>query len=431
MIELLKDGDWMQLVKVDICNFKGITHVTLPFEPEFNLIIGDNGSGKTSILDAISVSLGAFTAGIEGAYGKHFTKEEVRMETKVLGDATYNLKPQTPVTVTTTATINGNAMTWTRRKSSLHASRSTIEPRDITKLASERSMDDDAVLPIINYQGASRMWTEKRNKSKDVFQGMSRYLGYLDSLSPESSNKLLLNWCRAMEQISWQEDKKIAEYEAVKNAVATFMSVINGKSVTRVFYDKKREALMYKEEQEVLPISYLSSGYQSLVWMVFDIAYRMALLNPNLRERVVMATPGVVLIDELDVHLHPKWQWHIIEALKQTFPHVQFIATTHSPIILASCKNQVLRIEGDNVYPQSLTYGVPIDDVLEAYQDSPDMPRHVQDKLQQLYDATLVANFEAAKQLLQALEDELGSDNPLVVRARLNLDFEMMDISEV
>ena len=97
---------------------------------------------------------------------------------------------------------------------------------------------------------------------------------------------LLLNWCIKMEQISWQKEQKIAEYEAVKQAVADFMSYMNSGGTYEVFYDKQLEDLMYKTEELVLPVSDLSSGYQSLIWMVFDIAYRMAILNPNKRSEM-------------------------------------------------------------------------------------------------------------------------------------------------
>lgn len=80
-----------------------------------------------------------------------------------------------------------------------------------------------------------------------------------------------------MEQVSWQKEQKIAEYEAVKKAVADFMTYMNGKGTYQVFYDKQLEKLMYRSEEVVLPVSNLSAGYQSLIWMVFDIAYRMAM----------------------------------------------------------------------------------------------------------------------------------------------------------
>ena len=82
----------------------------------------------------------------------------------------------------------------------------------------------------------------------------------------------------------------------------------------------------------------LSAGYQSVLNLVIDLAYRMAILNPDACESIQKAE-GIVLIDEIDSNLHPKWQWRIVEALTRTFPNVQFIAATHSPIIVSSCKD--------------------------------------------------------------------------------------------
>lgn len=92
--------------------------------------------------------------------------------------------------------------------------------------------------------------------------------------------------------------------------------------------------------------------------MIADITYRMAVLNPNLRDKT-SETPGIVLIDEIDMHLHPKRQWNIIGALRQTFPNVQFIASTHSPILIASCKKgQLIRMEKDEVTYDTSCYGI-------------------------------------------------------------------------
>ena len=85
----------------------------------------------------------------------------------------------------------------------------------------------------------------------------------------------------------------------------------------------------------------------------------MALLNPDLLEDISQ-TPGIVLIDELDMHLHPKWQWRIIAGLKATFPNVQFIAATHSPVIMASCKEEnLIRIDANrNITYEKTPYGL-------------------------------------------------------------------------
>lgn len=108
--------------------------------------------------------------------------------------------------------------------------------------------------------------------------------------------------------------------------------------------------------------------------MVLDIAYRMAVLNPDLLSDIIRKTPGIVLIDEIDMHLHPKWQWRVVKALKQTFPKVQFVATTHSPLIIASSYNENIislkNTTSDSGYSLQPTYsksakGWQIDDVLE------------------------------------------------------------------
>lgn len=421
----------MEIKKLTIQNFKGIKDIEINFEKNFNLIIGDNGIGKTSILDAISVSLGGFISGVEGVRGNHFTRNDVRVETKLLGDASYNVIPQVPVSVSIEAFVDGERLHWIRKKNSYLSSRSTIEKNRIDKLADKMSKDENKILPIINYQGASRMWSGKRNTRKDLFNNTSRQLGYIDSLTSEANNKMLLNWCRSMEQISWQEDKKISEYESVKRAVAKFMSFMNNSDEIKVFYDKKRDELVYREKNNVLPISFLSSGYQSLIWMVFDISYRMAILNPNLYNDVIEKTNGVVLIDELDVHLHPNWQWRVIKALQQTFPSVQFIATTHSPIMLTSTKNiHVISIDKNQKidYKNNL-YSLPLNQVLSTYQDSTEIPDEIRNRFLD-FDNYLYQDINKATEILDDLKLDIGEINPLIHNAILDLEFQKFEKGE-
>lgn len=122
--------------------------------------------------------------------------------------------------------------------------------------------------------------------------------------------------------------------------------------------------------------------------MVLDIAYRMAILNPFLRDDILQQTPGIVLIDEIDMHLHPKWQWNIVNALKKTFPKVQFIVTTHSPIIVASCKEEnliLLNKDEEGKYKKSLG-GWQVDDVLKDVMETGNRSPETLQKLQDLKD---------------------------------------------
>lgn len=136
----------------------------------------------------------------------------------------------------------------------------------------------------------------------------------MDCLEEAANDKMLTNWCKNMEQVAWQQEEKILEYETVKETISKFMQFMQGDERIRIFYDKRTDELLYTNGEEVLPIRMLSSGFRNLLGMVSDIAYRMAVLNPDLLGSIVKMTPGIVLIDEIDMHLHPNWQWKVIDA---------------------------------------------------------------------------------------------------------------------
>lgn len=422
----------MQLKRIEIINFKGIVNSTFDFSDGFNIIIGDNGVGKTSILEAISVALGGFIAGTD-ANTKHFSNSEIRRVSELLGEGSYNQKYITPIQVTSTVDVNGPTFTWTRKKNSIKSARSTIEPRNICKEAARIVADSFAVLPVLSYQSAARMWSQKRDKTENVFrEDFSRTVGYIDCLSDAANAKMLLNWCRKMEQISWQEDKKIAEYESVKKALANFIDIMCGGESGQVFYSKRTEELVYSHEKETLPIGFLSAGYQSAIWMVLDIAYRMAILNPNLKHNVTDETSGVVLIDEIDLHLHPNWQWNIVNALHVTFPKVQFIVTTHSPIIIASCKNEnLIMIDSDmNIDYTESAYGYQINHVLTHYQKSDDRISGIGGQFKAFYEAIDEEKLSDARLILEKLKEIVNENDPDFVNARVTLDLEAIPLGE-
>jgi len=93
-----------------------------------------------------------------------------------------------------------------------------------------------------------------------------------------------------------------------------------------------------------LPVDILSDGIRNIIGLVADIAHRMARLNPQLEEKAATETPGIVLIDEVDMHLHPEWQQVVIQSLKLAFPLIQFIVTTHSPQVLSTVRKENIRI---------------------------------------------------------------------------------------
>ena len=273
--------------------------------------------------------------------------------------------------------------------------------------------------------GAGRVWAQKREKAENVFRKQYfRTVGYTDTLVEASNIKLLLNWCARMEQIPWQKEMKISEYEAVKKAVADFMNHMENCTGHEVFYDKQNEEVLYKKDGLVQPVMQLSAGYQSLIWMVFDIAYRMAVLNPAKKDRIA-ETRGVVLIDEIDMHLHPKWQWNVINALREVFPNVQFIAATHSPILFASAKDVwLIDVDDEEISYSYSHYGIDVNTSLSVYQGTKEVTEEVQQKVDAFYNAMDDERYDVAKVLLEELEISTAPTHPLLVELRTRYDFE-------
>lgn len=415
----------MKLTSAKIKNFKGIEEWNIIFEPGFNLIKGVNGRGKTSVLEAIAVGLGGFVAGLDGVATRHFSREEIRQVYTTVGDGSYGKKIVVPTEVYLEADVDGVSYDWVRGRKDIKTSRSTIQPRDICQKASLMANEENKELPVLAYLGAGRVWSQRRERVENIFRKQYfRTVGYTDALHDASNIKLLLNWCVKMEQVAWQKEKKIAEYEAVKKAVSDFMQYMEPGDVCRVFYDKQQEELMYERGQKVLPVMSLSAGYQSLVWMVFDIAYRMAVLNPFMKDDIAKAS-GIVLIDEIDMHLHPKWQWNIINALRNVFPNVQFIAATHSPILFASAKDVwLIDVDAEEIEYSHSHYGIDINTSLKTYQETIEMPVEVKQKADAFHDAMDAEKYETALAILEELENKTAPTHPLLVQLRTRYEFE-------
>ena len=268
-------------------------------------------------------------------------------------------------------------------------------------------------LPLISFQSAARAWrvrrgdfgTELKKKLDD------RRCGYIGCLDSSMDVKSVQQWCLKQEVMASNKGT-VREYEMFKNIVATFMKEINELSdVPSIFYSTQFDELVYKDDKAEMPISKLSAGYQSILWMIMDLAYRVCMLNPELDNRKQIT--GIVLIDEIDLHLHPKWQWNVIEALRKTFENVQFIIATHSPIVISASKeaNLVLLDNEQEVNYLPDCYGYEVEDVLRFRQESISRPKNVKSLVDQIENAIDDTDFEIAFALLEKLKAVLGEDN--------------------
>lgn len=181
---------------------------------------------------------------------------------------------------------------------------------------------------------------------------------------------------------------------------------------------------------ESLPLRILSDGIKSTMSMIADIAYRMAILNPQLLDNILQETSGVVLIDEIDMHLHSSWQSKIIKVLTKTFPKVQFIFTTHSPSVLSNISNEnILILNNLGIYKLTdKTYGRDIESIVHQIMRTEVRPQEIVENLKRFNNLLDEGRINEAKKILEELEEVLGENDTNIIDARISLDLEEMGV---
>jgi predicted ATP-binding protein involved in virulence len=173
-----------------------------------------------------------------------------------------------------------------------------------------------------------------------------------------------------------------------------------------------------------LIVEQLSDGEKGLLAMVGDLARRLAIANPSLSDP--LQGSGVVLIDEIELHLHPKWQREIIPALTRTFPNCQFIVTTHSPQVISQVKPEGIYIlertdTGIVAMRPESSYGRDTNRILEDLMDTPERPQEIKESLLELFRLIARGELDSARQLHQKIADEIGADEPELVGASVSI----------
>ena len=164
---------------------------------------------------------------------------------------------------------------------------------------------------------------------------------YRYCLDTKSDQKAFEKWFM---NLSWDEYKKHIQIPALNALKSAVCCCIPGAS--EFYYDPQQGPMIKLAHEGLLPFDYLSDGFRNMVAMVSDIIHRASKLNPHFGNDVASRITGVVLIDEIDLHLHPKWQRRVIEDISRIFPNLQFIMTTHSPFIIQSLKpGQLIDLE--------------------------------------------------------------------------------------
>jgi predicted ATP-binding protein involved in virulence len=345
----------MRIKKLELHNFRCFENYELELADRFTLLIGDNGSGKTAILDSLAKGINCFLLGFPESEDIIITDDDIRASYERMGQTITR-----EIAILTSIHIIGifynNKFEYKRSKSSqLSNLQNHIDDFTDRELIREK-VNQKTLFPVIVYYGTSRLWREIPN-DVEILPPSSRLLGYENCLNIALGLKRLLSWFKTQELITLQEQKHIYIFEAVRKAIIDMIP-----DAKNVFWSIKLNELVIETDiQEHKPFRLLSDGYRNMVGMVADIAYRMATLNPQLEKDVIKQTEGIVLIDEIDLHLHPNWQGIVVDRLLNTFPKVQFVASTHSPFIIQSLyhrqdcllwdleKNQALEIDSKSI----------------------------------------------------------------------------------
>lgn len=348
----------MKITKLRLKNFKGFSSREFSFKRRFTVLIGDNATGKTSVLDALAVALGCFLLGLEDVSARGILPTEIRVL-----DIDGQPRPQKPVIVAASGEVDGIEISeWRReivsKKTNYAGARSISSIAEKMLIESRKPRTErhsDVTFPLIVYHGTGRLWAEHEKVAYQAqIEGVVR--GYNNALSAKSSSKEFLAWFKTQEDSIKKFDDPLekAHFEAFREAI---LAILPPDRWHNLVWDNKSDSLVgvfHDADGQTHRLSFgqLSDGYRNLIGMVADIAYRCIQLNPQLGASAVKKTPGVVLIDELDLHLHPNWQRTIVSDLKKSFPMLQFIATTHSPFIVQSLgEGELINLDNDTAEP--------------------------------------------------------------------------------
>ena len=315
-----------------------------------------------------------------------------------------------------------------------------VELTSITKNVQNRIMtgDKSLVLPLISYYGTGRLYAQKKEKRNiKSLTEFKRQVGYVDCMAAESNEKLMLNWFQTQTLKSLQEQQKTGVLEkpillkTVEKAICRSFERISGAREASIYFDLDTHRLVLEFEAadgnaQKFAMDEMSDGYKNTLSMIGDIAYRMAVLNPTLGDRVLEKTPGIVLVDEIDLHLHPQWQQTILSDLHAIFPEIQFIVSSHAPAVINSVPREQIRIldYGEIYMPAAQTYGRDANSILREVMKVSERPADIKKRMDLFYAYMDDNNYQEADKILAEIEAIVGTTDPDIAAARTSLDLE-------
>ena len=408
----------LKLRKLHLENFRGFENIDIAFGNNITCIAGINGAGKTSCLDAIVYNLSWVTEMLKlppYQNGRYVPPIEKKKDSPFPAKISSDIELDGSVTniVTGADAFPGMTIKFTDEDAmkDLFAKITEIYP-----------LENRKNLPVIMYYPANRSDLDidvSIDSEKDL---SDKYEIYKNNLELSVHYKDFFRWFRNREDRENEEmveryknhaDKQIYEdkaLRAVRNAICVLLPNFSQMTVNR-----KRQTIVIKKDNTELDFSNLSDGEKEIITVFGDIARRLSLANESLENP--LGGDGIILIDEIDLHLHPSWQRKICKALTATFPNCQFIITTHSPQILGELKPQDIRLLNNfSVSVPSQSYGLDSNTILDSLQNTTNEPlkqdAEVSKKIDEICDLIDKEKFKEAREKLHELEKEMNGSSP-------------------
>lgn len=425
----------MRINNLQISNFKRFDRYALDLHPQFTLLVGDNGMGKTTLLDALAVAAGVWLVDPPDSSlrnsGRNILPGEIRLEPVAVGDR-IQFRECKPVVVEVDGVIDGNPVNWRRQIRDGGSRTSNSDSREALSLIGDLYRRDrsgeQVVCPVVAYYGAGRAWLPSNKRAQSVVEPgpARRWDAFYDCFDERIRIPELHAWfLRELIAAANRGGRWRPGYEAVKRVILRCLPEADDLS-----FDGDRQAIVLSLAGRPQPFGNLSAGQKMMVALVADIAIKAVTQNAHLLPpdalgaedepwpRVLAQAPGLVLIDEIDVHLHPKWQRRVVADLQGAFPAMQFVATTHSPQTIGEVLAESIRLlkEGED-YPRrpTISYGVDsnwvLDHVMPEGASRDGRMQELIDRIEDLLDAGEFDEAEArlieVRQLMQGEDGEL------------------------
>ena len=468
------------LVKsVDLYEFRRLRNIEIKFDKKLTIIIGNNGSGKTSIVEALAKTFSWFNNNLDkSSNGRYVTAADVNVNSTDYSEVTTNIEfnKNTQFETVLTKTIAGNPNSKSSDVSDIKlaglmyrhlANHDGISIPLLVYYSVERS--DFKFLQTISEKASGDLSTNRFNSLDNALEGSAK----LDNFS-----ELYTELVNLAQGESASEVKALREQ--VNNSESLIREAYEGKEppkedpIVKILHSKKLELDRALEEncstkhqkqlelvnqaiESIVPdvtdfevdrssgqlrlmvrnfgnrvnISQLSQGQKTLVALTGDLARRLVTLNPDSDNP--LKGHGIVIIDEVELHLHPKWQQEVLVGFQKIFPHIQFIVTTHSPQVLSHIdpKNTTiinLKNEGENIRNVKVidTYGKNADRIYEDNMKVSSRPKGIQKEFDDIFLLIEQKKLDEAKNKIDKLRDAIGEDGQLIKANTLIKRMEMI-----